>query len=386
MKVLNFVIFLSIVLLIYSSVNYYVLRRALQAIPDNSHFKFVFAILFIILASLFFAGRFLEKPLNSDITYYFIWIGSFWLAAILYFFLIVLLLDILRLTNSWFSYFPEFITKNWIQTKLIALTSSVILVIIILTAGFLNNFYPYLKKLNVNIPKKESSIENLRIVMASDIHLGVSITNQQIKNLVNIINEQKPDIILLAGDILDDDPKYLIKNNLGAPLKELRAKYGVWGITGNHEYIGGIERAVNYINSLGIKMLRDISVIIDSSFNLVGREDLSIKSWGHRVRKELSTLLSDVNPNLPTILMDHQPFKLKEASELPIDLQISGHTHHGQLYPFNFITKAIYEKSFGYLKINKTHFYVSCGYGVWGPPIRTVSRSEIVRIDINFTK
>jgi hypothetical protein len=99
---------------------------------------------------------------------------------------------------------------------------------------------------------------------------------------------------------------------------------------------------------------------------------------------ELDEILSKVDFNYPTIMMDHQPFKLKDVAQYPVDLQLSGHTHHGQLFPFNYITKAIYEQSWGYLKINKTHFYVSAGYGIWGPPIRTVSRPEIIIINLEF--
>lgn len=384
MRTFIFILVLSLILLIYSSANYYVLRRALQSFPFNPTAKVIFIILFILLAYSYIIGRFLEKPLNSDFTYYFIWFGSFWLAAILYFFLLVLFIDILRLSNHWFHWFPDFILNNWNKVKIYTLLSSIFIVFTILLSGYLNNFFPKIVNLKLTVPKRESSLANLKIVMASDIHLGTSITKKQIANLVDEINKQKPDLILLAGDILDEDPQYLIKHQLGSPLKKLSSKYGVWGITGNHEYIGGISPALEYISSLNINILRDKIELIDNAFYLAGRDDYSKKSFTKQKRMELNELFQGHNNNLPLIMMDHQPFKLKEAANYPIDLQLSGHTHHGQLFPFQLITKAIYEISMGYGKIKNTHLYVSGGYGIWGPPIRTVSRPEIIIINLKF--
>jgi uncharacterized protein len=131
-------------------------------------------------------------------------------------------------------------------------------------------------------------------------------------------------------------------------------------------------------------MLRDRSVKVADAFTLVGREDRSIQQFGSMKRKDLSDLMKDVDQSLPVILMDHQPFNLDDAVKNNIDLQLSGHTHHGQLWPFNFITDKVYELSYGYLRKGNTHFYVSCGVGTWGPPLRTTSRPEVVNIKLKF--
>jgi len=130
--------------------------------------------------------------------------------------------------------------------------------------------------------------------------------------------------------------------------------------------------------------LRDRTVKINGSIYIIGREDRTIRQFSGKQRKPLAELMRQVDKNLPILLMDHQPFGLNEAEENGVDLQLSGHTHHGQIFPINFITNAVYEKSWGYLQKGKTHIYVSCGVGTWGPPVRVGNRPEILNITIRF--
>ena len=133
-----------------------------------------------------------------------------------------------------------------------------------------------------------------------------------------------------------------------------------------------------------IQMLRDSVVKIDDSFYLVGREDRSITSFAGKKRKPLEELTKNLEKSLPIILMDHQPFHLEEAQQCGVDLQLSGHTHNGQLWPLNYLIDKIYDIGWGYKLIGKTHYYVSCGIGEWGPPVRTGSVPEIINIHLRF--
>jgi predicted MPP superfamily phosphohydrolase len=151
-------------------------------------------------------------------------------------------------------------------------------------------------------------------------------------------------------------------------------------VTGNHEYIGGVEEACRYLTDHGIVVLRDRVARILKSVCIVGREDRSIRGFSGRQRIPLETLLNGIDREDLVILMDHQPFHLDEAASLGVDLQLSGHTHHGQLWPFNFITAAVYELSWGYLQKGDMHVYVSSGVGTWGPPVRIGNVPEIVSI------
>ena len=170
---------------------------------------------------------------------------------------------------------------------------------------------------------------------------------------------------------------------MGACLEKINAPLGVYAITGNHEYFSGVAAAVSYMEEGNITVLQDAAVKVADAFYLVGRKDRMAERLGGG-RKEVSEILQDVDKSFPLILMDHQPYFLEVAEQNGIDLQLSGHTHHGQLFPFNFITRAIYELSWGYLQKGNTHYYVSCGVGTWGPPIRTNSHPEIVELNIRF--
>ena len=138
------------------------------------------------------------------------------------------------------------------------------------------------------------------------------------------------------------------------------------------------------VKACGIRLLNDTAVLIDNSFYVAGREDLMKNLSTGNKRKNLDEITRDLQRDMPLILMDHQPFHLELAEKNGVDLQLSGHTHHGQLWPFNYITGLVYEKSRGYLQKGNTHYYVSAGVGGWGPPVRTVSRPEIVHIKLDF--
>jgi predicted MPP superfamily phosphohydrolase len=176
----------------------------------------------------------------------------------------------------------------------------------------------------------------------------------------------------------------VIRQNLGETLRQIKSKYGIYGITGNHEYIGGVDAACKYLTEHSVVMLRDSVVKIADAFTIVGREDISIRQFDGKKRKPLVELMKDVDKSLPIILMDHQPIHLNESAEQGADLQLSGHTHNGQLWPFNYIADAVYEVSWGYIQKGKTHIYVSCGVGTWGPPMRTGNRPEVVNVKLKF--
>jgi uncharacterized protein len=222
--------------------------------------------------------------------------------------------------------------------------------------------------------------------LVSDIHLGTLTPKKHIQKRIDLINNLNPDIILLAGDILDEDLTPVIHLDLGSALKQLNAPLGVFGITGNHEYIGGVEPAAEYLTNHGITLLRDSVVKINNSFYLAGREDRDINRFSGDTRLPVDELLKDNPKDLPIILMDHQPFDLGKSAAAGVSLQVSGHTHHGQIWPINYMTRAIYEISRGYGVVDGMHVYVSSGLGTWGPPVRIGTRPEIVLIQVQFHK
>ena len=384
MKSSAFIIFFSIVLTIYALVNYYIFQRSIQTIPVGSVWRVWFSVVFWILVSAYVFARILERLHPCDFTEVMTWIGSVWLGLMIYCLLAVIVVDLARLFNHFFHFFPGSFYTDYQRTKLITLLIFSGIVILTVTVGFINARIPRIKKLDLLINKTVPGEKSLKIVMASDIHMGTLIAKRRTNYLVNKINSLKPDLILFAGDVVDEDLAPVIRRNLGATLTLLKSKYGVYAITGNHEYIGGAEAAVRYLTEHGIKMLRDTAVLIDDRFFLVGRDDRDKPRFTGRERKPLEEIMKPVDRSYPVILMDHQPFNLNKVVEQGVDLQLSGHTHHGQLWPFNYITHAIYELSWGYKKIGETQFYVSSGFGSWGPPVRLGNRPEIVEINITF--
>lgn len=381
----SFIIFLSIVLTIYGLINTYIFIRGWNTLPDDPPLlHLVYAVVFGGCALAYPVGRFLERSRFPALSVPIVWVGAFWLAAMTYFFLLVLTIDLLRFLNFVVPFFSPVIVAPTDQTKLLffaLLTSGVGIVVAL---GAWNAARPRLKNLRLRVAKDGRQLPSIRIAVASDIHLGTIVSTRRLKRIVGMINDLQPDIVLLPGDVVDEDLAPVIRYNLGETLRTIKARYGVIAITGNHEYIGGVEPAVHYLQEHGMMVLRDNAVLIADSLYIIGREDRSIGQFAGRQRVPLAELMKDVDRSFPIILMDHQPFHLEEAEQAGVDMQLSGHTHHGQLWPFNYITNKVYEVSWGYKQKGNTHIYVSCGVGTWGPPVRTGNRPEILMIELTF--
>ena len=314
----------------------------------------------------------------------FLWIGSFWFAFLLYFVLILFLIDLTRLIDNFISFLPVSLSEPTDLMKLYLGTGVTVLVLLITATGFINRTNFKVKTLELTLQKRNSTLTELNIVMFSDLHLSPINDEAFLNKIVGKVNSLNSDIILLPGDIVDDKAEILKRNGIGPGLQNLKSKYGVFSCTGNHEFINGVEGSVNFAKEFGITVLRDGFIKIENLFYIIGREDVSKGNFTKEKRKQLKDIVSEINDNLPLILLDHTPVRLNEAVENGIDLQLSGHTHNGQMFPLNFITNLIYKVSWGYLKKGETQFYVSSGVGSWGPPVKLASDAEIVNLKIKF--
>ncbi|HVP07763.1 MAG TPA: metallophosphoesterase, partial [Candidatus Acidoferrum sp.] len=355
-----------------------------QAVPVHTIYRPIYLIVFLFVSLSFIGGRVLERYWPDGVINALVWVGSCWLGAMLYFFLIIFFLDLIRLSNAIVHWYPAFITNDYPKAKQIAALISVGIVFVILVAARINAMNPRLHTVELTVPKVVEGPKTLNIAVASDIHLGAIIGRERLANIIRLIQSVHPDVVILAGDIVDEDIGQLIRENQGEMLREIKAPLGVYGITGNHEYFAGVEKACEYLTAHGITMLRDSVVKLNGSVYLVGREDRSARYRGTHGRKPLGELMAQVDKRLPIILLDHQPFDLEQADSNGADIQISGHTHNGQLWPLNYITERVYEVSKGYKKVGNTQVYVSTGAGTWGPPMRTGNRPEVVNIRVTF--
>jgi len=378
------ILFFAVFFSVYGLVNYYIFIRGWEAIPPGSPLRIWYLVLFLFLALAFIAGRFLERVWYSFVSETLVWVGSFWLAAMLYFFLAVCALDLIRVVNHFFPFLGALFTADYALLKLRTAWTVLAVVALVIFAGRLNALSVRVRTIELSIAKKPLGVDSLSVVSASDIHLGSIIGRSRLRKIVDQVNALKPDLILLPGDIVDEDLGPVIRENLGEMLRSLKARLGVYAVTGNHEYIGGAEEAVAYLRDHGITVLRDSVAKIDSGLYVIGREDRSSTQFGGKKRKALAEIMSQVDRSCVLLLMDHQPFHLEEGEKEGIDVQLSGHTHHGQLWPLNYITEAVYELSWGYVRKGSTHVVVSSGVGTWGPPVRTGNRPEIVLLKLRF--
>jgi predicted MPP superfamily phosphohydrolase len=377
-------LFFTIFLTIYTALNYYIFIRGWQALHTFPALKPFYVAAFIIIAYGYVFAKVLYKFLHPAV--YDIWlaVGAVWFAFPVYFILFLLGLDLIRLAEHFFNFLPKSLHDNYELTKKITAIVIIALVSLIVFLGNLNKRDITIKTLELTFPKGDGKLNELNIVAASDLHLSTIDGEKLLDRIIEKMNSLHPDIILLAGDIVDDKAEILRDRGIGESFKKLNPKYGTYAINGNHEFINEVEASVKFMEMYGMKVLRDEYELIDSSFYVIGREDVAMKQFTGKERKSLEDIISSINLNHPKILLDHTPVKLEQAKKSGIDLQLSGHTHHGQIWPANIITNMIYEVSWGYLKKGKTHYYVTSGAGTWGPPVRTGSNSEIVNIKITF--
>jgi len=376
------IVFFTIALSIYSLINIYLFYKGYQAVPVLHNNKLIYAISFFVLAGLFIFAKILESKHSSVITDALNIIGGFWLAFMLYGFIFFLLSDIILLILR----IPGIVKgdsilifRKW--SFIIIISTSALLII----GGFINAIIPFTREYNITINKSAGQVKTLRIAAVSDIHLGSIIRKRSLKKMSGIIKDLKPDLVLLLGDIVDGEIGPVMRGDLLQYFSYPDCTDGLYAITGNHEFIGGASRTIPYIESKGIRILKDEMVSLPGGIQLIGRLDRDSYRFYRKERLSLGELMNQADTTRPVILLDHQPFHLDETAKYGIDLQLSGHTHNGQMWPLNHVTAMIYELSTGYLKKRNTNFIVSSGYGLWGPRVRSGSRSEVLLINLTFT-
>lgn len=377
----SFAVFFSIILMVMLLVNAYIgwhgrlfLSEVAPAIPGSLYWSVFWIVALSYLLSRM-TGRVLPRPFAGAFKY----IGSYWFAVMQYGILILPFADAAGGIAHAAGVPKESYVPALGYIVLAALAA-------ILLWGSWNARNPIVRRYEIEIPKEAGGLKQLRIGMASDLHLGVTIRKRNLRVLTERMKALRPDLILLPGDVLDDDIEPFLRQRMAEEMKELRAKYGVYAVLGNHEYIGGhIGEYVRAMKEAGIEVLMDRHVEVAGGIAIAGRKDRMAERVPGEGRMPLEELLAGVDRAKPLILMDHQPYGLEQAAAAGVDLMLSGHTHRGQMAPNHWITGRLFELDWGYLRKGGLHVVVSSGFGSWGPPIRLGSRSEIVEILVAFT-
>lgn len=297
--------------------------------------------------------------------------SAVWLVLLLFTFftsLIVLFLyHVLKLTKKQPAHY----------TRALRILSPLILLSFFGTAIY-NAYTPVVRHASISINKPLA--QPIRIGMAADTHLGILVGARQLDKLSNIMAQEKVDMILLPGDIMDDDTVAYEAENMKPHLQKLRAPLGVYATLGNHDLFGQERAITQALQDAGITVLHDNAVLVDNRVWVVGRPDNLDKN-----RLPTKQLLTQADTTLPVFLLDHRPDGVLEHSQLPIDVQVSGHVHNGQVFPANYIVKMINRLHYGYEQIGLGHYFVTSGFGFWGVPFRLGSQSEVWIIDVKGT-
>ena len=287
-------------------------------------------------------------------------IGNSSVFILLYLVVIFLVLDLGRLLHL---VRPQWMHQNFPLTACI---------VIGMFALFLygNVHYHHKVREELHLTTDKPLARPLRIVMLSDLHLGYHNPRKELARWVDLINAENPDVVLIAGDVIDMSMRPLVEENMAEEMRRLEAP--VYACLGNHEYYSSEPLAEQFYRDARIQLLRDTCLVV-GDLCIMGRDDRT-----NLRRRNIDELARMADHTKYTILLDHQPYHLEEAEQAGVDFQLSGHTHRGQVWPISWITDALYECSFGAHQRGQTRYYISSGIGIWGGKFRIGTRSEYV--------
>ena len=252
------------------------------------------------------------------------------------------------------------------------------------TGAYFANSAPVVRRVPVTLAGLDPSLDGLRIVTFSDGHLSATYGGRRFERLVELVNEQRPDVVAIVGDLVDGDVSELREE--AAPLADLVSDQGVFFVTGNHEYFVDTDAWLRHLPTLGVDVLRNERVAIrrgSASFDLAGIDDRTAAFSGlpgHGA--DLDAALDGRDDETPVVLLAHQPFMVEQARAAGVDLQLSGHTHGGQLWPFDYVISLDQPSVEGLSRYGDTQLYVTSGAGYWGPPMRVGARPEVTVVEL----
>lgn len=321
-------------------------------------------------------------------------ISNYWLGVLLYLLLVVLAADLI-------CFLRFLVTKQRARGRRVVAGGICAAAVLLLSAWGIGNARTiHVTPYEITVNKDGGNLKSLNIVLVADLHLGYNIGTSHIKQMTDRINEQNADLVVVAGDIFDneyealDDPA-----GLAAILRNIRSKYGVYACYGNHDVeeeilagftFGGRKKKTSspqmdaFLESAGIHLLQDEAVLIDDSFYLYGRPDALRPGRGIGRRKTAAELMKGLDQEKPVIVIDHEPKELQELADAGVDIDLCGHTHDGQMFPANLVTALVWENSYGYLRKDTMHNIVTSGVGLFGPNMRVGTIAEICAIKVHF--
>ncbi len=358
-----FAVFLFLVLSIYFLMHFYVYIRLVSDFSIPFLLRRTIIALFILGAMSFIGGESLARQFSIRSNFLLIF-GLVWLGAISITLSFFLFSELFRLI------FPSHKT---LITSVSLFLSFVAIVFSIINASAL----PRVKELKLTYKSLPSSLRGFKIVHLSDLHLGMVSKEKWLEKVVEKVNFLEPDLIVITGDLIDSDIKGIEK--LLNPLKNLNSRYGVFSVPGNHEFYAGLDRFYALAEKTGIKILRNEKFVLNEHVEIIGIDDDTNRRF-ERENYNPHELFKKIEPRKFTIFLSHKPKYFESAVSSGADLQLSGHTHAGQIPPMDLIIFLTFKYPYGLYNLRDSFLYTTSGTGVWGPPMRLFSSSEIVKI------
>jgi len=386
-KTFTFVVFFSIGSVLIGLIHYYLWIRLVKDSGLNGNSKIIIKYTLIGLATSFPIAVILSRIISYKYSFYFLWFSYFWLGMMILFFFLLVFIDFIKLIVYFYTKFIgssksviDIERRQFISDLISASATGLVLI----ASGIgVNNYYSraVVKKVKINFNGLPKVFNGFRIVQISDLHIGQLMTGARLKEIVKQVNDLSPDLIAITGDLADGSVDKLLKDTI--PLVNLKSEKGVYFVTGNHEYYSGVEKWILEIEKMGIKVLNNQNLKIEKGndyFYLAGVNDHDAKRFGKKYAADFKKALLGLEKDKNIILLAHQPIAVKEASEYGTDLVLSGHTHGGQIWPFNYFVYLQQPYLKGSYEYNGTQLYVNQGTGCWGPPLRLGSYNEITEI------
>ncbi len=378
-------VFLLIITSVVGGVHYYLYARLAKVFGSPGLPRWVaiaFAVSALALPLGMFASRSLSRPMGSWVSY-----GVFtWMGLIVLAFFLTLGSEVIRggayLLEA-VRVLPEDPARRTFLGR--ALSGGIAFSALALGAyGMVSaRSTVKVKPVRVELARLPQSLDGFRIVQLTDVHIGPTIDGEWLEAVVRSVNALEPDVVAITGDLVDGSVAELGEHV--APLAKLKSKHGVFFVTGNHEYYSGVDEWIAELTKLGVRVLRNERVTIgdgEASFDLAGVDDLRAKDFGKGHGADLDKALADRDPTRELILLAHQPKQALTAINRGIGLQLSGHTHGGQIFPWGFFVRLDQKFVAGLDLFGDMQVYTSSGTGYWGPPMRVGAPAEITKLEL----
>lgn len=372
---------LIVALIIHLTLNILVFLKGWDVLQWRKPLRIPWTVIFAAELAIYCTGFLFYRFLPPGTVHAIRIMGTSWMLFLLYLGGSVLLFDFFYLMFKKQLHRPKELMRQPKKLSFFVFHAFMALVIGILAYGAYRFNHPVTTEVNIHIDKPAGKTDSVRIAMVGDMHLGYMIDRDDARRMVDFILEQQPDLILFVGDILDSHIEPVLQGGMDEELRRLHAPLGIYSCTGNHEYRFEAEEKIKLLDNSGIKMLRDSAVLIDSSFYVAGREDVV---YPERLALPEMLIRQKVDRSKPLIVLNHSPYDLSQEANAGADIALYGHTHHGQAFPGNIMTQAVFEVAYGYKKKGSTHIYVTSGLGLVGPQFRVGTVSEVVLLNVKF--